>query len=280
MRRELDKAEEVTSPPALTVFEYPKANAEAFNWQGRLDWTSDDGTAFYASVSRRARFPTTFERFSTQFGNAASNPGLKPERATQFELGGSKTFGGLTAEAAIFYSDINDAIVAVRPAGFPANTSQRRNLGKAHYYGAELALTARLGETLEMGANYSYIHRTFDITPEQNVTVPVFALTDVPKHKGFAYADWSLVPIVHIVPSVEVASSRTTLDTYVPTAPGTVRYYQTGSYVQAGLRVDVDVMDNVTIGVGARNLFDDNYTLTDGFPEPGRSFFASLRTKY
>ena len=278
--RDLSKAEETTSAPALTIFEYPKANAAAFNWQGRLDWKSDDGAAVYASASRRARFPTTFERFSTQFGNAASNPSLKPERATHFELGGSKAFGGLTAEAAVFYSDIDDAIVSVRPAGFPANTSQRRNLGKAHYYGAELALTTRVGTTLELGANYSYIHRSFKITPEQNVTVPVFELTDVPKHKAFVYADWALVTVVHVVPSVEVASKRTTLDTYVPTAPGTVRYYQTGSYVQAGLRVDVDVMENVTLGLGARNLFDANYMLTDGFPEAGRSFFASLRAKY
>ena len=58
------------------------------------------------------------------------------------------------------------------------------------------------------------------------------------------------------------------------------RYYRTGSYVQANLRVDYALLDGVEIGVGARNLFDDDYTLTDGFPEPGRSFFASLRARY
>ncbi len=52
------------------------------HWQGRLDWTVDDDTSAHLSLSRRSRFPTIFERFSTQFGTAASNPGLEPERAT------------------------------------------------------------------------------------------------------------------------------------------------------------------------------------------------------
>jgi iron complex outermembrane receptor protein len=49
--------------------------------------------------------------------------------------------------------------------------------------------------------------------------------------------------------------------------------------VLANLRIDFDVMENVTLGVGARNLLDETYQLTDGFPEPGRSFFASVRAR-
>src|SRR5690606_35642253 len=121
-------------------------------------------------------------------------------------------------------------------------------------------------EALAFGINYSYIHRKFDITPEQSVSVPVFALTDVPKHKGFAYASWAPVPALHIVPSVEFASHRTTRGSYVPAAPGTVRYYRTGSYVQANRRVDFDVTGNISIGAGVRNAFDEDYQLADGFP--------------
>lgn len=121
---------------------YPLRNADAWNAQGRIEWKPVESSRLYASVSSRARFPTLFERFSTQFGTAASNPGLNAQRATNYELGGSHAIGALTVTAALFYSDINNAIVAVRPAGFPANTSQRRNLGSADYYGGEIGIVA------------------------------------------------------------------------------------------------------------------------------------------
>jgi iron complex outermembrane receptor protein len=280
--RDLKKAEEytITATTPGVLFQYPKANPSAFNWQGRLDWRAGDDASLHASISSRARFPTIFERFSTQFGNAASNPALKPERAINYEIGGSLRSGGFKAEGSLFYSDVRDAIVSVRPSNFPANTSQRRNLGDGKYYGGEIALTWNPLESLQLGANYTYTHRKFDIDVV-NIFVPVFELTDVPKHKAFLYASWSPVQGLNVVPNVEIASGRTTLDTFVPgAAAGTVRYYKTGGYAVANLRVDYAVLENVELGVGARNLFDENYLLTDGFPEAGRSFFASLRVRY
>ncbi len=227
-------------------------------------------------ASRRARFPTIFERFSTQFGTAASNPALKAERATNYELGVSRNFGALNIEGALFYSDIQDAIVSVRPAGFPANSSQRQNLGDAEYYGAEIALTARLAPSFSIGANYTYIHRDFEVTgAAPGTVVPVFALTGVPAHKAFLYAEWKPLAGLRVLPSIDIASDRTT-----STTAATPVYYRTGSYVQANLRIDYAVTETIEIGLGARNLFDDYYILTDGFPEPGRSFFLSARAKF
>src|SRR5690606_3016056 len=106
-----------------------------------------------------------------------------------------------------------------------------------------------------------------------------FELTDVPAHKGFAWVSWRPVAALNVLPSLEFASGRATVTPASANGLAPV-YYQTDGYVTAALRLDWDVTDDVTIGVGGRNLFDREYALTDGFPEPGRSVFATIRARY
>jgi iron complex outermembrane receptor protein len=250
-----------------------------------------------ASVSVAARpgtsvaFATIFERLSQRFNTAIPNPDLKAERATNAEIGGSWASGKVRVEGALFYSWVDDAIFDVLTPAYPCtasitppatprpgcaltNLTQRRNVGKGDYYGSEISVSVKLAPGLDAGFNYTLIKRDLDYAAN-----PAFRPTGVPTHKGFVYVDWSPVEALHVIPNLDLASDRWTLFTATPaTAPQ--RYYRTGSYVNAELRADFDVNENVAIGVGGRNLFDHLYTLTDGFPEPGRTFFASVRAKY
>ncbi len=287
--RDLQSAEDFTGVPgtaAARFIGYPLRNASAWNAQGRLEWRPGEATSLHASVSSRARFPTLFERFSSRFGGATSAPDLREERATNFEIGGSRDFGFFRAEGAVFYSDLSDVIFAVRVLFFPCTSSttppatpspdcapeavtQSRNVGSGEYYGAELSLVANPGPTLSLGANYSYVRRDLD-DPSSAAFRPV----GVPRHKAFFYADWTPAEELHVYPSVEIASDRNLV-----TTDGS-RYFRDGAYLLANLRVDYELVDGIELGVGARNLFDDNYQLADGFPEAGRSFFASIRARY
>ena len=279
--RDLDSAEEYGVPPGGSgddrLFSYPLHNASAWNAQGRIEWTPGPAASLHFSISCRARFPTLFERFSSQFGTAEPNPELKAERATNFELGGSRDFGTVRVAAAAFYSHLTDALVSVRT---PANLDRRENLGSADYAGAEISIDADLAPTLQAGLNYSYIHRSFDVgTPPAGGLIRPFRLTDVPDHKGFAWLSWRPITRLEIVPSVECASDRTTVTPATANGLEPV-YYDTGGYVTAAFRIDYAILPQVTIGMGGRNLFDADYMLTDGFPEQGRTLFASIRARY
>ena len=74
---------------------------------------------------------------------------------------------------------------------------------------------------------------------------------------------------------LEYADERWTVTTTTPLA-----YYKTGSYLLLNLAADYAVTDQVTATVGAQNLGDQDYQLTDGFPEAGRSFYVSLRARF
>jgi iron complex outermembrane receptor protein len=270
--RDLKRAEEYGVPPEggdARIFSYPIRNADAVNGQGQLIWTPDAATRVHASVSSRARFPTVFERFSSRFGGATSNPDLKAERATNFELGAARDIGAIRVDGALFYSRLRDVIVAFPTIFNDTPVTQSRNLGKGEYYGAEIAVNGDLGPTLHFGANYTYTHRKL-----RDPSDTAFRPTGVPTHKAFVYAEWQPVAALHILPSLDIASDR-----WTSTADGSA-YYRTGSYVQANLRVDFDVTEGITLGAGVRNAFDDAYQLVDGFPEPGRRFFLSARARY
>ncbi len=247
---------------------YPLVDADAWNAQGRIEWTLDADSTLHLGLSSRTRFPTIFERFSTRFGGATSNPDLDAERATNLELGGAARFGAARLEGALFHSWLDDAIVSFPFVFEGASVSQSRNVGKGKYYGVEGSLSVAATDTLDLGANYTWIRRDFT-----DPSIAAFEATGVPTHKAFAWAEWSPVAGLSVVPSLEIASDRWTVD-----ETGTL-YYRTGGYVQGNLRIDYELTGGLVIGAGVRNAFDDHYVFTDGFPEPGRSFFLTARLR-
>ncbi len=267
--RDLKLAQEYGTPPGggpATIFSYPIRYASAFNAQGRLQWQVAPDISLHGSVSSRARFPTIFERFSSRFGGAVSNPDLKAERATNFEIGGDWVNDGLSLGGAAFYSRLEDVIVAFPFLFENQPVSQSRNLGKGENYGLEFSADFRLASSLSAGGNYTWT--------EQQIEDPsdaAFRPTGVPRHQAFIWANWQPIERLSIVPSVEIASDRWTVST------DGARYFRTGSYLDTSLRVDYEITDRIVIGAGVRNAFDDLHYLTDGFPEPGRRFFFSLR---
>jgi iron complex outermembrane receptor protein len=127
-----------------------------------------------------------------------------------------------------------------------------------------------------------------------------------PKHEWFIYASWKPFSQLTLTPSVEIATDRTVLVTSCastltyqsgneqnsglctppsnlnPNAASKARpsYVELGSYALLNFQAEYAFTDNFTTALGITNLLDQNYELADGFPEPGRQFYATARAKF
>ena len=227
-------------------------------------------------------------------------------------------FPGLHVSSSVFYSDIEDSIqnaFASANGNQPGTVSLIGISPDGYYYGAELSADWDATRTLRFGGNYTYIDRhlefaqeaaglsTLDTTPAQRNAVALAQMEGLPKHKAFFYLAWKATNQLTLTPSLEVASDRTALLTSCastlvqtggaltppnanngncqrPSGAQAPNYVNIGSYALLNFRADYDFTENFSTAVGVTNVLDQNYALADGFPEPGRQFYATVRAKF
>lgn len=294
----------------------PKPYSDAWNWQTAAIYRYSQSGSVHADVSSRTRFPTLFDRYSTRFDNKNPNPDVDPERATNYEVGISDmVLPHVKVSSAIFYSQIDNSIQNA----FTAANSKTAIVGispNGHYYGAELSADWDVTPALRIGGNYTYTERSLDFLGAANDlpagtstavrnAVAATELEGLPRHKGFIYLSWRATDKLTLTPSVEVASDRPALvtscySTLVSTGgtnPTPINasngncgkttataqlpnYINVGAYALVNFQAEYAFDPNTSLAIGGTNLLDENYQLADGFPEPGRQFFANLRARF
>lgn len=239
----------------------------ATNGQVGLFYDLTAHARLYATIAQKTRLPTLKDRFSLRFSTYVENPGLAPEESINYEIGyQGSPWRGAKAEAAIFYSDISDKIQTVYQPGTTscsgANRCQMQNVGKVRSTGFELGLRTPLAAWLDVGGNYTFINM-------ENISSPSTRLTDVPSEKFTAYALIRPFGQLEIIPFVESESSRW--------ASNTVK---TGDHTTFNLKAAYHPIKDLTLEAGVTNLTDENYALADGFPNPGRMWFANANYRF
>lgn len=263
----LKRAEEYNKA-TNSIFSYPLGGSQSFNWQTAAIWRPTAVTELHASVSSRTRFPNMFERFSTRFGTALPNPDLGPERALNFEIGGeTELTDTLRASGAVFYSDIKDVIQSV---GVDATTAQNRNVGDGRYYGFEIKADWDATNEVTIGGNYTYLKREIS-----DVLLPNLRSTGVPEHLLYLHATWTPTDKFSMTGSIETSSARWS-DNPVKNGP----YIEMEGFMLANLNFEYKFTQDFSTSFGVRNLFDKNYELVTGFPEPGRTFYLNARATF
>lgn len=252
------------------LFNQPVADSDATNYQLAAVYRYSASGKLHAAASDRTRFPTMFERFSSRFGGALSNPWLKPERALNLEVGvADELRPGLRGEATLFHNRVKDAIQSVPIVYNGSNQTQSQNVGEATFKGLELGLSARLSPSLEVGGNYAYID-----TNIENPNDAAARLTTTPRNKAFFFAKWQPSDKLRVIPSLEYAGPRWS------TAAVGSGYVETGKYDLLGVKVEYRIGKDWDVSLTARNLLDKNYQLVDGYPQEGRNFLLATRFQF
>ena len=232
----------------------------ANNWQTALYFDPTPDHRLYASIARKSRLPTLKDRYSLRFGTFIENPGLAPEHATHYELGyQGQPWAGGHLEAAVFRSDIDDLIQRVR--NVQPGRDQMQNINEARHRGAELSLKQRIGESLETGFAYTYLER-------RNLSSRT-RLTDTPRNKLNTWVDYVPIERLHLIAFIEHADQRWSSDTA-----------QVSPFTRIDLKASLDLTHGVSVEAGVNNLSDEDYELSDGYPEPGRQYFTNLRYEF
>ena len=256
------------------AYTYTMSDTSKNNALAELTHDFGGGSEGYVSLARKSRFPTIKDRYSFRLGTALYNPALHAETASNFELGmKAKPWGGAAAQAGVFVSRIEDLMqnVVVNAPGVCASgptpnvtCNQLQNVGTARHSGIELALEQRAGDW-SAGANYTYLDRS-------NLSNPSIPLTDTPRNRLFAHLGWKPGGAWEVQATADAESGRV-----VAYGSG---YRTLASFATLGAKGVWTPRADISVELGVANLFDKNYELSDGYPMPGRTWFANAKYSF
>lgn len=217
-----------------------------------------NSTQLRLSAAKAFRAPTLNDRFWPDTGWTKGNPDLIPETAWEYEIAIDhqlKQIGNISL--AMFLRDAEDLIEWA-----PNDTGvwTPSNISDAEIWGVELSTNVRLHKLLSTGANYTYLH-------PKNETTDDFIVGKA-RHEAHLFLD--------IGPFQD---TRLRLDgRYRYFYPEETRNDDSYFVFDATLTRPFIIGDNLELELqlSAKNLFDEEYEESVGYPMPPRQIFAGL----
>jgi len=252
------KAEDYNSTDK-TISQYPANRNDALNAQLATQYDVSQSFNLSFNIAWKSRFATMKDRYSYHLGLAIPNPDLKSETALNLELGSTYMIGDLfKIRPELFLSRLGNTIQMV--SNVQGDLTQMQNTGRSEFKGLDLTVSSQPVSALSLYVTYSYIHR-------KNLSNPSILFTDVPDNKLFASAEYIIARRLSINLSGEFDSERNNASDGTRVSP---------SFFVLNSQVSFRFAKYLTAEAGINNIFDRNYTIQEGYPEPGRNFYAAL----
>lgn len=218
---------------------------------------------FKANRTEYARFPSMVELFGSS-GYVQGNAELSPEKGTTTDVGlllsGSDD---ASLELVLFWADREDLIVFLQNS---QRTVKAFNLDAATVQGAEVTVHRTWPYGIGLSASY-----TFQDARNEGPS-PIYEgkrLPYEPRHDLFVRTQWERGRLAlwhEYHHQGEAYRDRANLEENLSPA---------SDVHNAGLRVDI-VPDELSISLEVRNLTDERIVDVEGYPLPGRTFYATL----
>jgi iron complex outermembrane recepter protein len=235
-----------------------REDINAFNPQAGVLWTVGGDWDLHFSVGKKTRFPTLHELYSEQMGRNVPNPDLEEEESVNWELGLNKPlFGHSHITTALFYSEVDNLIEEKE---LPSGDDQFQNIAESVFQGFEFGVTSTFIPRNEVELHYTYLDaenkslgRTSDYIEEQS------------KHKFY------LSDLITVTDQLSL---------FAKAQYNSKRYEEVGGsweelddFWVVDAKAIFDFTDNLRLEAGLKNLFDENYEYSTGFPREGRTYF-------
>jgi hemoglobin/transferrin/lactoferrin receptor protein len=270
-----------------------KQNNTALTWRVGAAWMPGRDWRFSLLSSSGFRAPNVDDIgkvFDSAQGDViVPNPGLKPERTTNFEASASKTVADqVTIAVNGFYTLYTNAITvgpftmngadSIDYDGVLSRVAALRNTREAYLYGASAQLSGHLSDrfTLSSGFTYTYARIRTDSTdyPLDHIP-PVFGRTALEYQAkrlrlegDVVYNGWKRLRDYNTT-----AGSEDNLKSATP--EGSPPWYT------LNLRGAYAFNAHLSLQLALENILDMNYrTFGSGISAPGRNFIASARWRF
>ncbi len=244
------------------IYNMPTDKKNASNAQISIHYNTSEKLKINMDFSYKTRFATMKDRYSYKMGRAIPNPYLIPESSANYSVSADVfPVNFLSINPSVFYSKLYNVIQNVD--NVELGKSQIQNVGTAEFLGGDIALSTQYFYNFKLMASYSYIQ-------QKNLTNSEILFTDVPKNRVFLSLEYNYKNFVNPIISGEYDSER------FSTSYGII----SKEFFVINSSVKFNILKNFTLKTGINNIFDENYTICEGYPEAGRNFFVSLQFNF
>lgn len=239
------------------IAQFPENKTQALNGQLAAKYFLNKTMNLQFYVAQRTRFATMKNRYSYRMGYSLPNPDLEAEQATHFDLTYRTVLAPkLWAEISAYHILLNNTIQEV--SDVEPGVSQMQNTGKAQFTGLDFSANFEWQKHVEISSTYAYIER-------KNTSNPDLFFTDVPNHS--LSGNLIIKPVRNLKVNLRAEYNSDRYSTSYGSVAHEFKVYD--AYVSYTLKA-------FTLNSGVKNIFDESYQFTEGYPEIGRNFFVKL----